>query len=154
MEYQPALGDRYMKYTAGLVELVLIAQLEYTCQGGDVVRIRSNTSLLTTVDGPYLGSVWYGGEEYIATKKIATWSTPSGNLSHWDNATFTTKRPGMLQGPAYPQLQIVERTPAVLVTGPSGQYVIDFGIDSGGWFALNITEAAGARVTMTVRETL
>jgi hypothetical protein len=152
---QPALGGRYMKYTAPATPLELIAQLEYTCNGNKTYTISSDDSWKTSVNGPRIESAWYGGEEYDATKEITDWSSPSGNLSNWDTATITTGPPGRLVGPQYPPLRVVETLSPVNITGPiSGQYVIDFGVNYAGWFSLKTNESKGVRVSMWPSERL
>ncbi|ETS79032.1 hypothetical protein PFICI_08885 [Pestalotiopsis fici W106-1] len=147
---QKAIGRRYQKITTAGQPLKLIAQLEYTCADGTSYTVASDDSWRTSIDGPLRESSWYGGEEYDATRELTGWSDPNGNVTDtWDLATITAGPAGQFQGPRYPALKIVEEIQAVNITGPVyGQWIIDFGVNFAGWFALNIDEAEGTRVTM------
>ena len=152
---QPALGGRYMKYTAVPSSLMMIAQLEYTCNDGNSFTLPSDDTWKSSVDGPTLESAWYGGEEYNAIKEIPNWASPDGDHGNWDSATVTTGPPGELIGPLYPPLKIIDRMKPVNITGPvAGQYIIDFGTNFAGWFSLRINEDRGTRVTMWPSERL
>jgi alpha-L-rhamnosidase len=78
-----------------------------------------------------------------------------GDLSKWVSATVTTGPPGQLTGPVYPPLKIIGKIRPINISGPeSGQYIIDFGTNFAGWFALRITEERGTRVAMWPAELL
>jgi hypothetical protein len=152
---EPTLNGRYMKYTTAPKQLMLIAQLEYTCADGTTTKVVSDTTWKTSVSGPRIESSWYGGEQYDARLEIANWSSPVGNISSWSTANTTTPPPGTLVGPQFPPLQIVDSFPAANVSGPiGGQYVFDFGTNFAGWYALMINETAGVQVTMWPSERL
>lgn len=152
---EAALGNRYMKIVVQPVQLMVIVQLEYTCSDGTSHVVASDQTWLTSLEGPRIESSWYGGEEYDARKEIPSWSTPAGNYSLWSTANLITPPPGTLVSPRFPPLKIVDRFPAVVVTGPiNGQYIFDFGVNFAGWYALQINEAAGTKITIWPAERL
>ncbi|KAJ5727481.1 Alpha-L-rhamnosidase [Penicillium malachiteum] len=152
---ETALGGRYMKFTTSPTPLVMIAQLEYTCSNGKTLTVISDDTWKTSIDGPLLESSWYGGEEYDARKEIPKWSSPEGDIHDWDSATVVEGPTGTLAGPQYPPLRVVDTIKPVKITGPvSGQYIIDFGINFAGWFALTINENNGTRIAMWPAERL
>lgn len=112
----PLLG-RYKKFSQAYQELKLIAQLEYQCQNGKGSgRIVSDDSWLTTLDGPYWETSWYGGEEYDARKELADWSNVNGDRTTWKNASITTGPSGKLVSPRSPPLKRVETVKPISVT--------------------------------------
>lgn len=112
---EPLLG-RYHKFSQEYQELRLIPQLEYECVDGDTRKILSDDSWLTSVDGPYWETSWFGGEEYDARKEIPDWSTVDGNRSNWDAATVT-ERPGeKMVSPRSPPLKVTDTVKPVSVS--------------------------------------
>lgn len=152
---EAALYGRYMKYDISPVQLMMIAQLEYTCSDGTSHVIASDETWLSSVEGPRLESSWYGGEEFDARKNIPLWSTPAGDHATWSTANLTSPPPGALVTPRFPPLKVVDSFPAVNVSGPvDGQYVFDFGVNFAGWYALQINEPANTKVTIWPAERL
>lgn len=112
---KPLLG-RYSKFNlAPPAPLMLIAQLEYTCENGDTHAVYSDESWLTTVSGPYFETSWFGGEEYDARKELAGWDGVCGHRKEWTKATIATPPTGTLVSPRAPPLKVVERLKAVAV---------------------------------------
>jgi hypothetical protein len=111
---KPLLG-RYRKFEQAYQELRLIAQLEYQCVGGKTEKILSDNSWLTSVDGPYWETSWYGGEEYDARKELTSWSTVDFDRSSWAKADLTQGPPGKFLSPRSPPLKITETIKPVSV---------------------------------------
>lgn len=153
---EPSLGGRYMKFTGSPRQLMLKAQLEYTCLDSETrVIIPSNTTWLSNLDGPLLESCWWGGEEYDARQQIPGWPTTISDLSAWQAVSVTTPPPATsLIGQPYTDLEVVEQIPCVSVSQNAEGWTFDFGINFAGWFALNIDVPAGTRVVMWPAELL
>ncbi|KAL0933988.1 alpha-l-rhamnosidase [Colletotrichum truncatum] len=103
----PLLG-RYTKFKQAARELMLLAQLEYTCEDGTVEKVATDSSWVTTVDGPWIEAHWYGGEEYDARKEVDGWAGVCHNRSSWVNASVTTPPAGKLVSPRSPPLKVTE----------------------------------------------
>lgn len=147
------LGDRYAKFTRSPKQLMLRAQLEYSCDGMTQPPIITDASWKSYLNGPYIETSWYGGEEYNATLEIADWSSKSDNLNQWDNASVFKGPSGSMTGSTYPPLKMVEQFPAVSLSGlVNGSYVFDFGTNIAGWYSLKINEPAGTRVVIRTGE--
>ncbi|KAJ5652965.1 Alpha-L-rhamnosidase [Penicillium longicatenatum] len=146
---QAALDRRYMKFTTSAKPLMLLSQLEYTCKDGKSVKIGSDSSWRSNIDGPLLESSWYGGEEYDARLEIPGWPTAISNSSSWQSVARASPPPGDLVPQPYAELAIVEDIPCVSVTkvGTSG-WTFDFGVNFAGWVELQISEPADTRVAM------
>ena len=108
--------ERYSKWYQDPQQLKLIAQLEYSCDGEHTVVVNSDSSWLTTTEGPYIESSWYGGEEYDARKILTNYSTASGNRSGWLNANISGSPGGKLLGAMREPMVIVDSFPAKSVT--------------------------------------
>jgi hypothetical protein len=154
--YDPELGlnGRYMKFTDAPQQLMLIAQLEYTCSNGTVVTVASDTTWLTTVNGPRIESSWYGGEEYDARQEIPGWPSKITNYTGWKSANLTKSPTGTLVGTQKQSLKVVETITPISVTKVSGLWVFDFGVNFAGWFQLTVNEARGTRVVAYPSERL
>lgn len=112
---KPLLG-RYTKFKlATPVPLMLIAQLEYTCENGETKALYSDESWLTTVSGPYWETSWYGGEEYDARNEISGWAGICASRKNWSKATIATPPTGALVSPRAPPLKVTETLKAVAV---------------------------------------
>lgn len=152
---EAALGGRFMKFTTPPQPLELLAQLEYTCEDGSVVKTGSDSGWLSYMDGPLLESSWYGGEEYDARLQIPGWPTAIHNTSSWQSVSRASPPTGVLIPQPYADLEIVENIPSVSVTQVNGSgWTIDFGVNFAGWFELQINEPAGTRVVMWPSEIL
>lgn len=112
---KPYWGKRYTKFTNPSRPLMLIGQLEYTCQGGDKHTIKTDDSWVTTVDGPYLEAHWFGGEEYNALREMPDWSKPGDSRQNWTKAELATPPTGVMASPRSPQMKKYETVPAVKV---------------------------------------
>lgn len=112
---EPLLG-RYHKFSQEYQELRLIAQLEYECGNGDTGKIPSDDSWLTSVDGPYWETSWFGGEEYDARKEIPDWSAVKGDRSTWGTASVTESPEVKLVSPRSPPLKVTETIKPVSVS--------------------------------------
>lgn len=112
---KPLLG-RYSKLNlASPAPLMLIAQLEYTCDDGKTGELLSDESWLTTVTGPYWETSWYGGEEYDARKEISGWAGLCRSRKDWTKATIATPPTGALVSPRAPPLKVTDTLKAVAV---------------------------------------
>ena len=151
---EPALNGRYMKFTTAPVQLMLIAQLEYTCLNGTTITVVSDTSWYTTLNGPRIESSWYGGEEYDARKTIPGYPYVLTNLTGWTSPTVTSPPAGALVGASIPALRVVETISPVSVKQVGEQWVFDFGVNFAGWYTLTIDATAGTRVVVYPSERL
>lgn len=111
---EPLLG-RYSKLSQPYQELRLIAQLEWACGNGDSGSVISDDSWVTSIDGPYWETSWYGGEEYDARKEMPNWSSVTGDRSTWSKATLTNGPDGKLVSPRSPPLKTFDRIKPVSV---------------------------------------
>jgi hypothetical protein len=110
---KPLLG-RYTKFSINPPRpMMMISQLEYTCEDGTTAAVYSDDTWVSTVKGPYVEGHWYGGEEYDARKEIKNWASVCGSREGWDK-TATIKPPtGLLVSPRSPPLKVVKKLPPV-----------------------------------------
>ncbi|KAN0110622.1 glycoside hydrolase family 78 protein [Hyaloscypha variabilis] len=151
---EPGLNGRYMKFTDTPKQLMLIAQLEYTCSDGTVVTVASDTTWSTTVNGPRIESSWFGGEEYDARQEIPGWPSKVTSYTGWAAANRTEIPTGTLIGTPKQSLQVFETITPISVTKVSGLWVFDFGVNFAGWFQLTVNETRGTRVVAYPSERL
>ena len=112
---QPLLG-RYRKFAQAYQELRLIAQLEYECEGGESGQVISDDSWVSSLEGPYWETSWFGGEEYDARKELKNWSSVDGDRSEWSTVSLTTGPSGKLVSPRSPPLKVVDTIKPISVT--------------------------------------
>ncbi|KAI1867369.1 uncharacterized protein JN550_007100 [Neoarthrinium moseri] len=140
---------RYTRIANPPKQLMLRAQLEYDCDGIRQPEIATNTNWKSYLDGPYVGTSWYGGEEYNATLEVQNWPSADGNIDQWEPVSIFKGPSGMMPGLIYPPLQVVELLSAKSVSGPvNGTYIFDFGVNVAGWYSLNINESTSTRIVM------
>ena len=95
--------------------------------------IITDASWKSYLNGPYIETSWYDGEEYNATLEIADWSSNSDHLNRWENASVFQGPSGSMTGSTYPPLKMVEQFPAVSLSGlVNGSYVLNFGTNIAG----------------------
>jgi hypothetical protein len=151
---EPGLNGRYMKFTDSPMQLMLIAQLEYTCDNGTAITVASDTTWATTVNGPRIESSWYGGEEYDARQEIAGWPSTLTDYTGWESANLTETPAGTLIGAPMQSLQVIETISPISVTEASGLWVFDFGVNFAGWYQLTVNGTRGTRVVVYPSERL
>jgi alpha-L-rhamnosidase len=155
-------GPANMPYTD---RFALLAELRVLLENGDELVIPTDTSWKCT-PSPVLEDSIYDGEVYDARKEIALWSAAGCDDSAW-NAVHTwdgsADHPERLSAPrighTYDRLSLpvlVKETfkPKELLHTPAGEWVLDLGQNIAGWLRVRIHEKAGARITISVGETL
>ncbi|KAF9873345.1 putative alpha-l-rhamnosidase protein [Colletotrichum karsti] len=151
----PLLG-RYTKFKQAPRELMLLAQLEYTCDDGTAEKVATDESWLTSVEGPWIEAHWYGGEEFDARKET-NWTGIDDDRSSWKNASVAVPPAGKLVSPRSPPLEVTETIVAKSVyQANNGQWIFDLGTNIAGQFTLQIQNQGakeGTRIAFYPGET-
>ncbi|WP_219468529.1 glycoside hydrolase family 78 protein [Nonomuraea rhizosphaerae] len=132
----------------------LIAQLE-------IVYADGSTDVVTTGDswrcaaGPVTAASLYDGEKYDARLLPAGWSSPGFDASGWLPADVLEHDPSLLVAPTGPPVRRIETLrPVEVVTGPSGETILDFGQNMSGRLRVQVEGPAGHTITFRHAEVL
>ncbi|TYB71091.1 Bacterial alpha-L-rhamnosidase [Nonomuraea sp. PA05] len=132
----------------------LIAQLEITYEDGtrDLIATDEHWRCAT---GPVTSAGLYDGEKHDARLHPAGWSQPGFDDSAWLPAEALAHDPALLVAPTGPP---VRRTgtvsPVEVLTGPSGETILDFGQNLVGRLRIRVQGPAGHTVTLRHAEVL
>ncbi|MFI6483675.1 family 78 glycoside hydrolase catalytic domain [Nonomuraea sp. NPDC050663] len=132
----------------------LIAQLEITYADG-------GTDLVVTDEhwrcaaGPITSASLYDGEKHDARLHPDGWSQPGFDDSAWPAADVLTHDPARLVAPTGPPVRRTQTlSPAQVLTGPSGETILDFGQNLVGRLRVRVQGPEGHTVTLRHAEVL
>ncbi|ROO86049.1 alpha-L-rhamnosidase [Actinocorallia herbida] len=132
----------------------LIAQLEVHYADGTSDRITTD-GLWRCAAGPVLAASQYEGEEYDARLLPEGWSAPGFDDTGWQAADALDHDPSLLVAPTGPPVRRVETLlPQAVLTGPSGETILDFGQNLSGRLRIRVQGPAGHTVTLRHAEVL
>ncbi|GAB2909165.1 family 78 glycoside hydrolase catalytic domain [Nonomuraea fastidiosa] len=132
----------------------LIAQLEITYADGgtDLVVTDEHWRCAT---GPITATGLYDGERYDARLLPQGWSEPGFDASAWTPAEVLDHDPARLVAPTGPPVRRVETLrPRQVLTGPSGETILDFGQNISGRLRIRVQGPAGHTITLRHAEVL
>ncbi|GAA4939069.1 alpha-L-rhamnosidase [Nonomuraea thailandensis] len=132
----------------------LIAQLEITYADGttDVVVTDGSWRCAT---GPVTAASLYDGEKHDARLEPAGWSEPGFDDSAWLPADALPHDPALLVAPTGPPVRRTQTlAPIEVLTGPSGETILDFGQNIAGRLRIRVQGPAGHTVTLRHAEVL
>ncbi|MFI7703955.1 glycoside hydrolase family 78 protein [Nonomuraea sp. NPDC049480] len=134
--------------------IALIAQLEITYTDG-------TSDLVVTDDqwrcasGPVTAASLYDGEKHDARLLPRGWSQPGFDAAAWLPADALPHDPARLVAPTGPPVRRVETlAPVEMLTGPSGETILDFGQNISGRLRIRVQGPAGHTVTLRHAEVL
>ena len=138
----------------------VIAQLEISYADGRREVISTDASWRTAL-GPTTFSAWWAGEEYDARRGRTDAAELSPNL-HWIDASLVklsaTSSPSEttpLRADPRPPVRVAETVQPVSIKPlGSGSWLLDFGINRSGLVHLNVSGAAGTKITIIPSEKL
>ncbi|MGW0808561.1 family 78 glycoside hydrolase catalytic domain [Nonomuraea sp. NPDC002799] len=134
--------------------LALIAQLEITYADGssDVVTTDGGWRC---APGPVTAAGLYDGEKHDARLLPAGWSEPGFDDGSWTAADLLEHDPALLVAPTGPPVRRVETVrPVATLTGPDGEWILDFGQNLVGRLRIRVEGPAGRTVTLRHAEAL
>ncbi|MEV4564591.1 glycoside hydrolase family 78 protein [Nonomuraea sp. NPDC049419] len=132
----------------------LIAQLEVTYEDGgtDLVVTDEHWRCAT---GPITAAGLYDGERYDARLLPQGWSEPGFDAAAWTLADVLGHDPARLVAPTGPPVRRVETLrPRQVLTGPSGETILDFGQNLTGRLRIRVQGPAGQTITLRHAEVL
>ncbi|GAA3828813.1 glycoside hydrolase family 78 protein [Sphaerisporangium flaviroseum] len=132
----------------------LIAQLEITYSDGTTDTIVTDTTWRCAA-GPVTAAGLYDGEKYDARLLPSGWSKPGFDDTAWLPADALTHDPALLVAPTGPPVRRTETLrPVEVLTGPSGETIVDFGQNIAGRLRIRVQGPAGHTVTLRHAEAL
>ncbi|GAA5037126.1 alpha-L-rhamnosidase [Thermocatellispora tengchongensis] len=132
----------------------LIAQLEITYADGTTDLVVTDGSW-RCAPGPVTAASLYDGEKHDARLLPAGWSRPGFDDASWLPADDLPHDPAVLVAPTGPPVRRVETiAPAEVLTGPSGETILDFGQNIAGRLRIRVQGPAGHTVTLRHAEVL
>ncbi|MCK2220251.1 glycoside hydrolase family 78 protein [Actinomadura sp. ATCC 31491] len=132
----------------------LIAQLEVTYADGTTETVVTDGSW-RCAPGPVTAASLYDGEKHDARLEPAGWSSPGFDDSAWRPADVLAHDPALLVAPTGPPVRRTETlSPAEVLTGPSGETILDFGQNLAGRLRIRVQGPAGHTVTLRHAEVL
>ncbi|GAB2826011.1 glycoside hydrolase family 78 protein [Actinocorallia aurea] len=132
----------------------LIAQLEVRYADGTTEHVVTDGSW-RCASGPVLAASLYEGEKYDARLLPAGWSEPGFDDAGWAATDALDHDPALLVAPTGPPVRRVEALrPEAVLTGPSGETILDFGQNMSGRLRIRVQGPAGHTVTLRHAEVL
>ncbi|MEV4068607.1 glycoside hydrolase family 78 protein [Nonomuraea fuscirosea] len=132
----------------------LIAQLEITYAGGGTDVVTTDGSW-RCASGPVTAASLYDGEHHDARLLPAGWSEPGFDDSSWLPADALPHDAALLAAPTGPPIRRTETLrPAAILTGPSGETILDFGQNIAGRLRVRVQGPAGHTITLRHAEVL
>ncbi|MGW4801486.1 family 78 glycoside hydrolase catalytic domain, partial [Nonomuraea sp. NPDC004297] len=132
----------------------LIAQLEITYADGSTAVVGTDGSW-RCAPGPVTATGLYDGEAHDARLEPAGWSAPGFDDSAWLPADALGHDPSVLVAPSGPPVRRTETLrPQKVLTGPSGETILDFGQNLAGRLRIRVQGPAGHTVTLRHAEVL
>ncbi|GIH26540.1 alpha-L-rhamnosidase [Acrocarpospora phusangensis] len=132
----------------------LIAQLEITYTDGATHTIATD-GRWRCAPGPITATSLYDGEKHDARLLPAGWSAPGFDDDAWFPVDLLDHDPALLVAPTGPPVRRVETLrPAVVLTGPAGERILDFGQNISGRLRIRVQGPAGHMVTLRHAEVL
>ncbi|RVX38616.1 alpha-L-rhamnosidase [Nonomuraea polychroma] len=132
----------------------LIAQLEITYADGTIDTVVTDGAWRCAT-GPVTGASLYDGEKHDARLLRRGWSEPGFDDTAWLPADLLRHDPARLVAPTGPPVRRVETlSPVEVLTGPSGETIVDFGQNISGRLRIRVQGPAGHTVTLRHAEVL
>ncbi|MBF8192591.1 glycoside hydrolase family 78 protein [Nonomuraea sp. K274] len=132
----------------------LIAQLEITYADGTTDTIVTDGAWRCSM-GPVTAASLYDGEKHDARLLPAGWSEADFDDHAWLPADALPHDPALLVAPTGPPVRRTETLrPVEVLTGPSGETVLDFGQNIAGRLRIRVQGPAGHTVTLRHAEVL
>ncbi|MEU8386050.1 family 78 glycoside hydrolase catalytic domain [Streptosporangium sp. NPDC048865] len=132
----------------------LIAQLEITYTDGGTDTVVTDGGWHCAA-GPVTATGLYDGESHDARLLPAGWSRPGFDDTGWLPADALPHDPALLVAPTGPPVRRIETLhPVEVLTGPSGETILDFGQNIAGRLRVRVQGPAGHTVTLRHAEAL
>ncbi|TMR11521.1 alpha-L-rhamnosidase [Nonomuraea turkmeniaca] len=132
----------------------LIAQLEITYADGTTDTVVTDGAW-RCASGPVTAASLYDGERHDARLLPRGWSQPGFDDASWLPADVLRHDPPLLVAPTGPPVRRVETlSPVEVLTGPSGETILDFGQNVSGRLRIRVQGPAGHTVTLRHAEVL
>lgn len=145
---------RYTKFEASFGPPQLAALLQIELVDGRRIELATDATW-KAAPGPILFSSIYGGEDYDARREIPGWDQPSFDDRAWTPALILTGPSGQLLPEAAPPSTIQQTyQPQKITTPRPGLEVYDLGQNFAGWPAILALGPAGSTIKLTPGELL
>ncbi|MBE1588371.1 family 78 glycoside hydrolase catalytic domain [Nonomuraea angiospora] len=132
----------------------IIAQLEIAYEDGTAETVVTDGSWRCAT-GPITATSLYDGEKHDARLLPDGWSEPGFDDSAWLPADVLAHDPARLVAPSGPPVRRTETlSPVAVLTGPSGETILDFGQNLAGRLRIRVQGPAGHTVTLRHAEVL
>jgi alpha-L-rhamnosidase len=131
----------------------MMCQLEIDFDNGSPLKLLSDGTWQTTMDGPIQTNNVYAGESYDARKEILGWSKAGLDASSWKTAQITAPPGGKLLVENLEPIRIKREIKPIRKYVPSsGVIVYDLGENIAGWARLETEAPVGREITLRFAE--